>query len=140
MVKAMRRQWILPGVQVKYLRLLVVAMVLPTLLVGAALYYLILNIIAKEIAFPEAIASILFPAIQKINIMLLIGVPIIFILLFIWGVILSHRFSGPIYRLEQDLKKIAAGDYSLRIKFRKKDEIQYIADAINRVLDKFQGK
>jgi len=135
-----RKQWIIPGIQVKYLRLLVVAMLLPTLLIGALLYYLILNIIAEEIAFPEAIASILFPAIHKINIVLLVGVPILFLILIGWGIMLSHRFAGPVYRLEKELDKIAGGDYSVRIKFRKNDDLKRIADAVNKVLDKLQHK
>ena len=135
-----RKQWIIPGIQVKYLRLLVVAMLLPTLLIGALLYYLILNIIAEEIVFPEAIASILFPAIHKINIILLVGVPILFLILIGWGIMLSHRFAGPVYRLEKELDKIAGGDYSVRIKFRKNDDLKHIADAVNKVLDKLQHK
>jgi len=54
--------------------------------------------------------------------------------------ILSHRFAGPIYRLEKDLADIAKGDFSIRIKFRKKDELKSIAEGINKILDEMEKR
>jgi len=85
--------------------------------------------------FPEAIASILLPAVGKVNLALLIGLPVIFILILAWGVLWSHRFAGPVYRLEKELDKVAKGNFSIRIKFRKKDELAEVALHMNKVLD-----
>ena len=61
--------------------------------------------------------------------------------LVLWRVlILSHRLAGPIYRLEKDLQDIARGKFSMRIKFRKKDELHSIADGINRILDEIEKR
>ncbi|MBU1888107.1 MAG: hypothetical protein KKB46_02810 [Candidatus Omnitrophica bacterium] len=66
---------------------------------------------------------------------------IIALLLFSWRMlVLSHRLAGPIYRLEKDLEDIAKGNFSIRIKFRKKDELKSIADGINRILDEMEKK
>jgi methyl-accepting chemotaxis protein len=66
---------------------------------------------------------------------------IIAVILFSWRVlILSHRFAGPIYRLEKDLQDIAKGNFSMRIKFRKKDELKSIAEAINTILDEMERR
>ncbi|MBU0759503.1 MAG: methyl-accepting chemotaxis protein [Candidatus Omnitrophica bacterium] len=63
------------------------------------------------------------------------------VLLFSWHIlILSHRLAGPVYRLEKDLEDIAKGNFSIRIKFRKKDELKSIADGINRILDEMEKK
>lgn len=63
------------------------------------------------------------------------------LLLFSWRMlILSHRLAGPIYRLEKDLEDIAKGNFSLRIKFRKKDELKSIAEGINRILDEIEKR
>jgi len=68
-------------------------------------------------------------------------VAIIALLLFSWRIlVLSHRLAGPMYRLEKDLEDIAKGNFSIRIKFRKKDELKSIADGINRILDEMEKK
>ena len=43
----------------------------------------------------------------------------------------AHRFAGPIWRLDQSLKEVIKGNYSLRIKFRKKDFFQHVATTFN---------
>ena len=66
---------------------------------------------------------------------------IIVIILISWRVlILSHRLAGPIYRLEKDLQDIARGNFSMRIRFRKKDELRSIADGINKILDEIERR
>lgn len=135
-----KRYFIKGSLQVKYLRLITLSMILPVLLVSGCLYYLIFNIVAQEIAIPEYIAAILFPVIKRVNIMILIGFPVIFMIMLLWAILLSHRIAGPIYRLQQELERISKGDFSVRIKFRRKDEIGQIAEGINKVLDKIEGR
>jgi methyl-accepting chemotaxis protein len=73
------------------------------------------------------------------NLVLISG--LLVIVLLSWRVIiLSHRLAGPIYRLEKDLQDIAKGKFSLRIKFRKKDELKSIADGINKILDEIERR
>ncbi|MDP8230389.1 MAG: methyl-accepting chemotaxis protein [Candidatus Gorgyraea atricola] len=56
------------------------------------------------------------------------------------ALILSHRLAGPIYRLEKDLQDIAKGNFSMRINFRKKDELKSIAEGINKILDEMEKR
>lgn len=126
--------------QTKYLVLILVSILLPLFIVGGCLYYLIFQIMAEQLAIPESIADNLIPVLQKINFLLIIGIPPIIILLFIWGVILTHRFIGPLQRLEDDLRKISEGDYSIRIRVRKDDDLHPIADVINKIIDRLQRK
>lgn len=125
--------------QLKYLMLIVVAMLVPSLLVGSCLYYFIFTVMAEQLAIPESIAMNLIPVLDKINAILVVGLIPLFMLLFIWGLILSHRFLGPIERLERDLDKILAGDLSVRLKVRDKDDLKDIIDKLNKVLDKIRG-
>ncbi len=68
-------------------------------------------------------------------------IALIVLILFSWRMlILSHRLAGPIYRLEKDLADIAKGNFSIRIKFRKKDELRSIADGINKILDEMEKR
>lgn len=132
-----KRKNLLTGepVQLKYLLLLLLSMLIPLVIFGGALYYLIFNILAEQIGIPEYIATNIMPAIQKINIILLVGFPPLVFLLFLWGIILSHRFAGPLKRLEKELDEIAdSGDFKRRIRVRQHDDLRRIADSINKLL------
>ena len=128
-------------IQLKYLFLLMVSMIVPLLFVGGCLYYLIFNIMAEQIGIPEYIAINLVPVINKINTLLIIGIPPIILLLLLWGVILSHRFAGPLERIGDELEKISkTGDLKRRIRLRKHDDVKPLADAINKIMDKLEDK
>lgn len=128
-------------IQLKYLYLLMASMVIPLLFVGGCLYYLIFNIMAEQLGIPESIAYNLFPVIKKINMILALGLPPIFLILILWGIIISHRFAGPLERLEKEIDKLSkSDDYSMRIKVRKYDDIKPIEEAINKLLNKIEGK
>jgi len=126
--------------QFRYLAIIVFAMIVPALVVGSFLYYFIFTFAAEEIGIPEAIAANLMPVLEKINFMLVVGLIPLFILLIFWGLILSHRFCGPLDRIEKDLDRILEGDYSIRFKIRKRDGIKSIIDKLNSVLDVLQSK
>lgn len=128
-------------IQMRYLILLMISMVVPLIFVVGCLYYLIFKILAEQLGIPEYIAYNLFPVIEKINLILLIGVPPILAVLVMWGIVLSHRFAGPLERLEIELHRIIDhGEYSRRIRIRKNDDMTPIAGAINKVLDKLEEK
>lgn len=127
-------------IQMKYLRSLLAAMVLPAALLGGCLYYLITTIMAKELIFTEAIDLVLKPALASINWTLAVGLPVVAVILFAWGVKLSHRFAGPIERVERELEAIKKGDVSRRIKVRENDDLKPMAERLNKILDAAQGK
>lgn len=130
-----KRYFIKSGLQSRYLRLILLAIVLPVLLLAGCLYYLIFALMAQQLGIPESIAYNLTPVLHKINLILLLGLPVISIAILLWGVFITHRIAGPIYRLEQDLERIARGDSALRINIRRKDELRSIAEGINRILE-----
>ena len=128
-------------IQLHYLLLLMISIIVPLVFSAACMYYLIFKIMAEQLGIPEYIALNLFPVIHKINMILLIGVPPLFLILVMWGIALSHRFAGPIERLQRELKKIAAHrNYKIRIRVRKGDDIKPIADAVNELLDSIERK
>lgn len=135
-----RRLLIKMAMQFRFLRMVLIAMLAPTIFVSACLYYFIFYLLAQQLAIPESIAYNLIPVIKKINFTLLVGFPLLVALILLWGLILSHRYAGPIYRLEKELDSIAEGNFNIRIKLRKHDELISIADRINKVLDKVQSE
>lgn len=126
--------------QLKYLVLILVSIMLPLLIVGGCLYYLIFQLMAEQLAIPESIAYNLIPVVEKINFLLIVGIPPIIVLLFIWGAILTHRLIGPLARLQGDLKKISDGDHSIRLKVRKNDDLRFLVNAINKIIDRLEKK
>ena len=128
-------------IQVKYLSLLLISMTVPLVVVGCCIYYLIFTLVAEQIGIPEYIAHTLFPVIKRINVMLLMALPPLFLLLIAWGVTLSHSFAGPLERLERELKGVSRDHhYKHRIILRKNDDIKPIADAINKLLEKLEER
>jgi len=128
-------------IQLKYLMLLIVSMAVPLIFAIGCMYYLIFTIMAEQLGIPESIAYNLFPVVKKVNALLAIGLPPLFLLLIWWGTVLSHRIAGPLQRIEKELNKIThSHDFSHRIHLRKHDDVRPVADAINRLLDSLHKK
>lgn len=47
------------------------------------------------------------------------------------GLVLTHRIAGPIYRFEQYLASVAAGEHTGPCKIREGDELTELCDSIN---------
>ena len=129
-------------IQMKYLRLLLIAMTVPLLFVGICLYYMIFTLTAEQIGIPEYIAMTLFPVIKQINFILLVGIPPLFLLLIGWGIMLSHSFAGPLERLERELKGMSEhkDGFKHKIVLRKSDDLKPMADSINLLLSKLEER
>lgn len=110
-------------------------MIIPTVFVGGCLYYLTLNIMAEQIALPDVIARDLIPVIEQINFVLAVGLPVVFIVLLTWAVVLSYRFVAPLERLEEDIKRIDEGDYTVRLQINEDHDLHPIAGVINDLVD-----
>jgi methyl-accepting chemotaxis protein len=52
-------------------------------------------------------------------------------LLVLMSTFFTHRFAGPLYRFEVSLEQMAKKDFSFRIKLRKNDECEQLADKFN---------
>ncbi|MFC1548864.1 HAMP domain-containing protein [Candidatus Omnitrophota bacterium] len=120
--------------------ILILSMVIPTVFVGGCLYYLILQVMAEQIALPDVIARDLMPVIERINFILAVGLPVVFVLLLTWAVVLSYRFVAPLERLEEDIKRIDEGDYSVRLQIREDHDLSPIAGVINDLVDQLDRK
>ena len=126
--------------QRRYLALFLLSIMVPLFIVGGCLYYVMFQIMADQLAMPESIAQNLVPVLHRINFLLLICLPPMIVLLFILAVLLTHRLIGPLERLRKDLKKISDGNYSIRLKMRKDDDLRPIAEMINNIMDNLEKK
>lgn len=58
---------------------------------------------------------------------------------FIFGMIMSHRMAGPVYRIKKKINKMAEGDFRGELKLREKDDFQSLAERINNLNLELQG-
>jgi methyl-accepting chemotaxis protein len=127
--------------ELHYLRLLALSLILPTLVVGGCLYYLIFYLLAEQIGIPEAVIDQLSPVVQKVNLFLMVSIPVLFIILISIGIFLSRKLAGPIERLEKELDEITQSNLvSRRLKLRKGDELKPLVDSVNILLDKIEKR
>ena len=132
MEKTSRRKYLVrKPVQYRFMRFVG----LPLLIVSAAVYYIIYYAVFSEMLIPEAVASTLLPAMRKVNVILLIAGPLVLYGILRTALIYSNRIFGPLPRIEKDLDRAIAGDYSVRLKTRGKDELGGFVDKINMLLD-----
>ena len=115
-------------------------MIVPMIVVGGCLYYFILAIMAEQMALPDVIARDLLPVVERVNFILLVGLPVVIMILLVWAVILSYRFVAPLERLEDDIKRIDEGDYSVRLQITRDHDLSPIADVINDLVDKLDKR
>ena len=71
------------------------------------------------------------------NLALLRNLLLISPLIFILGLLFSHRIAGPVYRIGKTLRDISKGNLSLRIRLREGDELIDLADTINNLTENF---
>ena len=124
------------SLQSKTLMLVFAAAIVPTAIVATCLYYLIFNTLAWQLGIPEAVAYNLVPVARKVNLILLIALPITLFVIWFMALELSHNIAGPVNRLEKELDDIIKGQKKGPIVLREKDEFRNLADKINRLICK----
>ncbi len=129
---AWRMKWFMRHpIQAKYLLLVLLAMLAPMVLMGFCFYTLVFDLMARQLVFPEAIFANLVPVIDRINNLLSLTLPVLALIILWCALVISHRFAGPIERLEKDLDQILSGDSRHRVHLRKNDDLSGVADRVN---------
>jgi hypothetical protein len=93
--------------------------------------------------FDEALAGPMKPAeafqvVSNALTIRLMGIIFLMSLSFlITGTVLTHRMTGPIWKLERELRKFLDGKEIEPLRFRRSDEFQELPALINRLLEKY---
>lgn len=133
---ARKKWWVKHPVQARFMAVVFAAMLAPVLIVGGGLYYLVFRLLAEQMAFPEAIAANLVPVLRQVNLWLFLTLPVILATVGWAAVIMTHRFAGPIERLQKELDHAMHGKLHGKIKVRHNDVLRGIVDRINLLLEK----
>ena len=114
--------------------MILLSSVLPLFLVTLALYYLVFQITAEEVAIPEVITYTLIPAARKVIIILLLATPAIIIALMVIAHRLTHSLVGPFDRIVRELDDRLNNNKREPIVLRKKDKFLPLVERINKLL------
>lgn len=131
-----RKKFIGTSLQKKLLILIFASAVIPTGFVAAFLYYLIFNTLARQIGVPGTVLFDLTPVLQKVNMIILLSVPLILLAIWVIALEVSNRIAGPVYRLEKELDAVLSGQTRGPINLRKDDELKPLTGKINKLLSK----
>ncbi len=61
------------------------------------------------------------------------------VMIIVFGLFISHKMAGPVYRIKKTLKEVADGKVKVsdvKFKLRKRDELKDLVDSLNDFLDK----
>ncbi|MGB0691849.1 MAG: hypothetical protein ACPGPD_04000 [Pseudomonadales bacterium] len=138
-----RRQYLInPGFQLKFMLYLALAVlaVLTVLYTSNYLYYDQLIAQGKDIGLNAQHPYFNFINEQRLllNRVYFFTAAVAFVLLMVFGLFLSHRIAGPIYRLEKYMNQIRAGEEGLDpVRLRKGDFFPELADIVNGLVTYF---
>lgn len=118
--------------------LVLIATLVPCFIITIALYYLIFNIIASQLAIPEAIAYNIIPAARKVSLILSLAAPISVFIILVLAYRITHRIIGPFDRIVRELDECAKGKKLDHIVIRKGDKFKPLVDGINKLIDNFR--
>ena len=123
-----RKKLIKPGIQLRmvfsFVGLSVMGLTLQFLLLGSRLTNAAASLQGGGGDLAQEVPAMLL---EIFALSLAILVPVTFV----FGILLTFRVAGPIYRFEQYLKSVAKGEQIGPCKIRQGDELQSLCDAIN---------
>ncbi|MCK5683653.1 HAMP domain-containing protein [bacterium] len=128
-----RRQYFIDkGFQLRYMLVIIIAMLCVSMVVGWTVYATVWT----KLADPNFLElSQLFTYFEQANVTLIYRTLILIIFISIASIFVSHKIAGPVYRFSQNAKSIAEGDLSTKIHLRKGDELNELANVFNGMTD-----
>lgn len=131
-----RRRFYVHGIQRKYVFLSLVPLVISSLLI-IALLFVPLDVLLSSSA-SATVEKTVAQDLQALGIRIW---PAIFVAMVVSAflsvlvtVFITHRFAGPLYRFQQVIDRMAAGDFSSGFKLRKGDDLVEMETALNRAI------
>ena len=122
------------ALQMKYVLLVFAAVLLTVTIVTLDLYYIMGKVYGDRMGGD-------LPAVMRGSARLLaIHLPIYFAAVIVAAVFISHKFAGPLFRLEKVAEAIAGGDLTVKANLRAGDELFDTAEHINVMIETLRQK
>ena len=133
-----RTQYIVrKGFQLKYIGLILAVVLVSSFIVGYTIYYNSWVLLGESLAkvYPQGRLAAIF---HSVNLKIALNVFFVTMLCIGIGIITSHKIAGPIYRIITFVNGLTKGDYKQRLHLRKGDDLQDLADALNKLTEKLE--
>ncbi len=122
------------SLQFKYLVLVLFTLIGIISVFILTLYFAYWSIISPNIVSLQAQAALNI-VFHKLNLFLLVEIPIALLLAAIASIIISHKVAGPVYRLQMVARQVAKGDLTQTVRLRSDDELKNLSAAFNTVIE-----
>jgi len=125
------------GLQFRYIGVVFALVILVSIVTGYTVFATGWMLLGEKLAsvYPQGRLIYVF---KVTNVALMRNILLISPLVFLLALLSSHKIAGPIYRIEKDMGEIARGNLTLRVKLRRGDELQDLADAINAMTENIE--
>jgi len=121
--------------QFKYLFIILSVMLITVGTVYFTTFYVIWNNVINEFFFVPDAARKLGDIFVKTSELLVAPIAALAIIFSVAGILFSHKIAGPLYRVQKVAEEISKGNLCVKVKFRKGDEVHYLADSLNKMID-----
>ncbi|MDO8602976.1 MAG: hypothetical protein Q7O04_03910 [Candidatus Omnitrophota bacterium] len=134
-----RRKYIIQkGLQFRYIGLVFGLALIASIVTGWTVFATGWHFLGEKLASVYPQGRLVY-VLRATNLALLRNLLLISPLIFILGLLFSHRIAGPVYRISKTLEEIIKGNLGLKIKLREGDELVDLADMINRLTESFNN-
>lgn len=132
-----RRKYIIKkGLQFRYIGLVFTLALIASVVTGWTVFATSWHFLGEKLASVYPQGRLVY-VLRATNLALIRNLLLISPLIFIIGLLFSHRIAGPVYRIGKTLEDISKGNLGLRIKLREGDELVDLADTINNLMENF---
>lgn len=121
--------------QTKYVILVLSSVLLTVTIVALDFYYVFGKLFVKEFGDMN-----LAPIFKNATILLAAHLSVYLLVVVILSIFISHKFAGPVFRLEKVSEAIAKGDLTARIVLRQGDELFETAEQMNHMIISLREK
>ena len=132
-----RRQYIIKkGLQFRYIGLVFGLALIASLVTGWTVFATGWYFLGEKLASVYPQGRLVY-VLRATNLALIRNLLLISPLIFILGLLFSHKIAGPVYRIEKTLGDISKGNLGLKIRLRDGDELVDLAYTINNLVENF---
>jgi signal transduction histidine kinase len=127
------------NIQYRYVELILMHILIFFLITVAIIYFSGWRQMVQKLSnvYPQAM---LVNILNAIYIKLWIGFLILLPIACISAILASHKIAGPLVRIRRALDQLTESDYNLFVKLRKGDDLQDVADQINKLAETLRKK
>lgn len=114
-------------------RLIVAVSLMPTL--GLTIATVMVGFLCRRVLEEAAVAEVELPTLLPLFGAILFFIVTAGAVVVIQALNLSHRVAGPMYRINESIKRICRGDISFRVTLRDGDHLSEISDELNKLIE-----